>query len=50
MSCFTDSDKARYALCWADRKHKILISNRGPTLAGTDSIRVRQRTIVRSRK
>ncbi|KAG7381334.1 hypothetical protein PHYPSEUDO_006179 [Phytophthora pseudosyringae] len=34
--------KAMYALCWADRKHKMLISNRGTSLSGTDSVRGRE--------
>ncbi|KAG6954423.1 hypothetical protein JG687_00011832 [Phytophthora cactorum] len=50
MTSFTDTGKAMYALCWADRKHKMLISNRGTILAGTESIRVRHRTIVRNGK
>ncbi|KUF85147.1 hypothetical protein AM587_10003738 [Phytophthora nicotianae] len=34
-----------YALCWNDRKPKTIISNRGTTLPGSDSVRVRHRRV-----
>ncbi|KAF4136960.1 Transposase IS4, partial [Phytophthora infestans] len=35
-----------YALCWNDRKPKAIISNRGTTLPGSDSVRARHRRVV----
>ncbi|ETP29733.1 hypothetical protein F442_21160 [Phytophthora nicotianae P10297] len=34
-----------YALCWNDRKPKTITSNRGTTLPGSDSVRVRHRRV-----
>lgn len=34
-------------MCWADRKPKTIISNRGTTLPGSDSVRPRHRLIER---
>jgi hypothetical protein len=37
-----------YALCWSDRKGKMIISNRGTTLPGNDSVRTRHKKIERN--
>ena len=34
-----------YALCWADKKPKFFISNRGTTLPASPSVRVRHRVV-----
>ncbi|POM70815.1 hypothetical protein PHPALM_12696 [Phytophthora palmivora] len=36
-----------YALCWNDRKPKMIISNRGTTLPGSDSVRRYEKRIPR---
>ncbi|EGZ06088.1 hypothetical protein PHYSODRAFT_531530 [Phytophthora sojae] len=42
----TPNGTPMYALCWADRKPKCIIPNRGTTLPGTDSVRRRLQLIV----
>ncbi|GMF35412.1 unnamed protein product [Phytophthora fragariaefolia] len=37
----TDTGAAMYAMFWEDQKPKTIISNRGTTLPGTDSVRIR---------
>lgn len=36
-----------YALCWYDRKPKCILSNRGTTRPGTESVRVRHQIVRR---
>ncbi|POM59081.1 Hypothetical protein PHPALM_36188 [Phytophthora palmivora] len=35
-----------YALCWNDQNSKVITSNRGITLPGSDSVRVRRRCVI----
>ncbi|GMF26894.1 unnamed protein product [Phytophthora lilii] len=47
LSSTTDMGTPMYAACWADRKPKTIIANRGTTLPGTDAVRLRHRLIQR---
>jgi hypothetical protein len=42
----TNDGSPMYAMCWADRKAKTIISNRGTTLPGSDIVRPRNKVIV----
>jgi hypothetical protein len=42
----TPKENDFYAMCWADKKPKTLISNRGTTLQGRPSVRTRHKKII----
>jgi hypothetical protein len=44
----TNDGSPMYAMCWADRTSKTIISNRGTTLPGSDSVRLRSKVVVNS--
>ncbi|KUF99681.1 hypothetical protein AM588_10008680 [Phytophthora nicotianae] len=48
FSSTTEHGNQMYAICWADRKPMTIISNRGTTLPGSDSVRTRHRLIERN--
>ncbi|EGZ13032.1 hypothetical protein PHYSODRAFT_511780 [Phytophthora sojae] len=47
LQSMTPNNTPMYALCWADRKPKCIISNRGTTLPGADSTLQYERRIER---